>query len=187
MKNSAVRAMSAIAATSAAAVAITIVAAHAASSQPTLPGAKQAVIDHENSVIAGRNPHPVPPDPAASSHSAQACTRDVSALISGISPAFGQGDFPDWLAYTFTDEWVDPSGSVALQAGNASGTNQGLVTVERWTPPTSCMPKGAVYLAPAGSGQLTITSVSWPTASLQSSAGSSWTFNLTTDTFQQSP
>jgi hypothetical protein len=152
-----------------------------------LPSAKQAIVNRVNSAIAQRNPDPIAPDPAPyASMVVQACTRDLSLLVSGLTPAHSMSDFPAWASYSFTNEWVDPSGSLAVQAGYLPGSNRGLVTVEQWSAPTACSPSsGSVYLAPDGSGSFTIASVSDSTVSLDSSAGTTWTFELGADTFQQ--
>jgi hypothetical protein len=151
-----------------------------------LPPAKQAIINKMDAARAQSNPNPIPPDPSASqSIVVQPCTRDLSLLVSGLAPAHSALDFPGWNAYSFTNEWVDPSGTMAVQAGDLPGSGQGLVTVEQWSPPTSCSPaSGVVYLAPTGSDTLTITGVSGSTVSLSSSAGTAWAFDLGADTFQ---
>jgi hypothetical protein len=114
----------------------------------------------------------------------QACTRDVSQIISGLTGPISDLDFPDYRSYHFNNEWVDPSGVQAVMVGDA-GAGQGVVAVEVWSPPTACAPTHSVYLAPPNSGSLTVTGVVGSTVGLASSAGTTWTFDLTDDSFAE--
>ena len=153
-------------------------------SQPTLPPAKQAIINNFNSFMAnGNNPHPVPGNPS-DVPPAQPCSRDLSVIFKGLNTAINT-DFPIWRNYKFNNQWADPSGAFEVVAGNLAGSDQGAVAVETWTPPTSCLSTHAEYVAPVNSGSFTVTGVSGTIVSLSSSAGSSWTFDLTTYTFRQ--
>jgi hypothetical protein len=148
--------------------------------------AKEAFINHLKASAAVRNPHPVAPNRAASSRIVvQPCTRDLSLLISGYIKGPIASDFPSWQAYTFNNQWVDPSGLLAVSAGNVLGSSQGVVSVEHWAAPTDCVPSHIDYLAPTDSGSLTILSIAGSTVSFSSTAGTNWSFDLGSDKFQQ--
>jgi hypothetical protein len=176
-------------------------AVHATGSTPgrtavatSLPPAKQGVIDHMNQFRGPTNaPHAAAPGPSSAvaqsimAQPSQGCTRDASLLPSGLlSDAPARQDFPS-QSYTFNNEWMDPLGAYALLAGNVGGDSQGAIGTETWSPPTSCNMSESEYLAPSNSGSLTLTGVSGSTVSLSSSAGTNWTFSLTTDTFAEAP
>jgi hypothetical protein len=180
-----------------AATSAAIVVVHAASSGPpavstawwkSLPQSKQAIINHMNTFKAGGNPHPASPNAGSSEHIAvQPCTRDLSLFITGITSPHSQADIPVTQPFTFNNEWGDPAGADAIMAGNVVGGAQGVITVERWDPPTNCIPTIGIYLAPADSGSLSISRVDGSTVSLSGPNGAIWDFDLKSDTFQEIP
>jgi hypothetical protein len=160
----------------------------------TLPPAKQALIDHMNEFRGPTDAvHPIPPGPSSTvaqsimAQPLQPCTRSLSQIPTGLfadAPA-GQ-DFAS-EAYSFNNEWMNPTGGQAVIAGNVAGTAQGAIGTETWSSPTSCAMTQAEFVAPSDSGSLTITSVSGSIVSLTSSAGSDWSFDLNSGTFSEGP
>jgi hypothetical protein len=159
---------------------------------PSLPPAKQALINHMNAFRGSTNaPQPTPPGPdsavaqAIMAQTFPPCSRDLSLLPSGLlSFAPAEQDFPAG-SYTFNNEWMDPTGVYVVLAGNVYETTQGVIAVETINPPTSCNMTRGEYLAPANSGSLTMTGVSGSTVSLRNAAGTQWTFDLGTDAFTE--
>ncbi len=161
---------------------------------PLAPAAKQALINSINARRTQLNPNGVvAPDPAAYQSVSpsmieatnQPCTRDLSELVSGLNGPLNDLDFPEYKSYRFNNEWIDPDGSQAVMVGDLNG-EQGAIAVEVWSPPTHCAPTShALYLAPANSGSLTITSLSGSTVSLSSTTGTAWTFDLATDVLSE--
>lgn len=154
-----------------------IATSSASSPSPTLRPDKQAVVDHMYTLLHPANVVTVAPDPAAVP-SLQPCMRDPSQLTTGITQPRDGSDRSAWNAYTLNNEWIAPDGSVAVQAGKVTNTTQGVLTVERWSPPITCLPTATVILAPPTSGSLTVIATSATTVSLSSSAGTAWTLDL---------
>ena len=150
-----------------------------------LPPGKQAIFNHMIDPFTSPNPNAPRPLGPGQYHS-HPCVRDLSvSRITGVAPAGGQLDNPNWRAYAFNNAWSDPAGVYFIQAGNVRGTSQGVVTVETWKPVTACLPAQTVYLAPANSGSLTVVRATGSTVILSGSNGTPWTFSLAQDKLEQ--
>ncbi|MGA8635518.1 MAG: hypothetical protein WB805_11740 [Candidatus Dormiibacterota bacterium] len=154
----------------------------------SLPASKQPIVDHMKAMIAKGNPHPAAPDANASKAITIApCTRDLSLFIRGLTAPHSQIDIPNLQNYVFSNEWGAPNGAESVMAGAAVRTGAGIVSVERWNPPTDCTPTVAVYQAALGSGMLTITRVARGVVWLDGAGSSVWQFSFNSDSFQEVP
>jgi hypothetical protein len=156
------------------------------SSGRTLPPAKQAVFDASASPAANAPP-PAPKDPSAIP-AAAAPTPPPDAGVIELASQTGGFQVPTASeTFTPTSAWSDVRGDTLLEVFggmNGQGTSTGAIFVAATDNGTGLQgsPSG-LYVAPSGTGPITLTAVNGNIVSFNTSSGGSGSFNLATQTF----